>query len=741
MAIIVNEAAGRITLQTRHSTYQMEMDDQQNLIHTYYGSPIHDVSLYGQLCFMDRGFCGNPYEVGAKDRTYSLDVLPQEYSCFGTGDFRITGLRVREPAGNRTAALHYESCRVTDGLYDIEGLPAVYEEEPRSQSLCIRMKDDCSGLAAELWYGVMEEQDVIVRSTRLVNEGNADLQIEKAASLCLDFPYGEFDWITLHGRHAMERKVTRRRVPHGISAVGSVRGTSSHQYHPFSILCEPSATETAGRCYGFSFLYSGDFLMEVEKDQVNQTRFVCGIHPDEFSWSLGAGEELSLPQVMMSYSGEGLGRLSRNFHRTVRENVCRGPWKHRKRPVLINNWEATYFDFTGDQLVAIAKEAHDLGIDLFVMDDGWFGRRDSDNCALGDWYPNEEKLGCTLKSLAERITAEGMLFGIWFEPEAISVDSDLYREHPDWAIAAPGRKPCLSRNQLVLDYTRKEVCDYILERMCEVLQSAPIGYVKWDMNRSICDKYSSGLDAQHQGEFAHRYILGLYYVLEELHRRFPEVLIEGCSGGGGRFDAGMLYYTPQIWTSDNTDALNRVSIQYGTSLGYPVSAMGAHVSAVPNHQTGRVTPLHTRGCVAMAGTFGYELDITRMTPEEKEEVKEQIRTFKAFYELLQYGEYYRLSGPDEPCTAWEMVSPDQKEALLTAVYHGVEGNQCPYHVYVPGLREDALYQIETVGEPDTEKMPGQGKVLLPGDVLAGAGLLLPAAHEDNEAVQLYIRAV
>ena len=739
MAIIVNEAEGRITLQTRHSAYQMEIDDKGNLIHTYYGSPIHDCSLYGQLRLMDRGFCGNPYEVGAEDRTYSLDVLPQEYSCFGTGDFRITGLRVRESAGDQTAALHYESCRVTDGLYGIEGLPAVYEEEPRSKSLCIRMKDACSGLVAELWYGVLEEQDVIVRSTRLVNEGDAVLQIEKAASLCLDFPYGEFDWITLHGRHAMERNVTRRRIPHGISAVGSVRGISSHQYHPFSILCEPSATETAGKCYGFSFLYSGDFLMEVEKDQVDQTRFLCGIHPDEFSWSLGAGEELALPQVMMSYSAEGLGQLSRNYHRTVRENVCRGPWKHRRRPVLINNWEATYFDFTGEKLAAIAKEAHDLGIDLFVMDDGWFGRRDSDNCALGDWYPNEEKLGCTLKSLAERITAEGMLFGIWFEPEAISVDSDLYREHPDWTIAAPGRRPCLSRNQLVLDFSRTEVCDYILERMCAVLRSAPIGYVKWDMNRSICDKYSPALDAQHQGEFSHRYILGLYHVLEELHRRFPEVLIEGCSGGGGRFDAGMLYYTPQIWTSDNTDALNRVSIQYGTSLGYPISSMGAHVSAVPNHQTGRVTPLHTRGCVAMAGTFGYELDITRMTPEEKEEVKEQIRTFQSFYELLQYGEYYRLSGPDAPCTAWEMVSPDQEEALLTAVYHGVEGNQCPYHVTVPGLRGDVLYQIERVGA--AAGTPESEKVLLPGDALAGAGLLLPIAHTDNEAVQLHIKAV
>ncbi len=735
MAIVMDKATGRIDLHTKNSTYQMKIDDKGNLIHTYYGGRIGACDLYGQLSFADRGFCGNPYDVGTVDRTYSLDVLPQEYSCFGTGDYRTTGLRVREPEGDQTAALHYVDCRVVDGLYSIEGLPAVYEEETASKSLCIRMKDDCSGLEVELWYGVLEEQDVIVRSARLANVGSKALQIEKAASVCLDFPFGDFDWITLYGRHAMERNAQRRKIPHGISSVGSVRGTSSHQYHPFSILCEPEATETQGRCYGFSFLYSGDFLMEVEKDQLNQTRFLCGIHPDDFSWKLEPGDHLDLPQVMMAYSGNGLGQLSRDFHTTVREHVCRGPGQHKRRPVLINNWEATYFDFTGEKLISIAREAHSMGIELFVMDDGWFGRRDSDNCALGDWYPNEDKLGCTLTSMVEKITEDGMLFGIWFEPEAISVDSDLYREHPDWAIAAPERKPCLGRNQLVLDYSRREICDYILERICAILRSAPISYVKWDMNRSICDKYSLGLDAQHQGEFAHRYVLGLYYVLEQLHERFPEILIEGCSGGGGRFDAGMLYYTPQIWTSDNTDAQNRVSIQYGTSLGYPVSAMGAHVSAVPNHQTGRVTPLHTRGCVAMAGTFGYELDITKMTPEEKEEVKAQISTFKEFYELIQYGAYYRLSKPEDSCTAWEMVAEDQSEALVTAVFHAVEANPCPYHIYVQGLQAETMYKAQVVGRKEL------GDVILPGSALENAGLTLPAPGADHEAVQIHVQSL
>ena len=735
MSIQINEKAGLISLHTKSSTYQMKIDDNKRLIHTYYGSTIDETDIYSQICFRDRGFSGNPFEVGSHDRTYSLDVLPQEYSCFGTGDHRITGLRTKETTGNQTATLYYDSYKLEDGLYSIEGLPAAYTENGLGQSLCLVLKDPVNGLKVQLWYGVLEDKDIILRSAKLINEGKSELQLEKAASMSLDFQFEDFDWITLYGRHAMERNLTRRAVPHGISAIGSNRGTSSHHYNPFSILCQHTATETQGKCYGFSFLYSGNFLMEVEKDQVNQTRFICGINPDEFCWILAPGDKLELPQVMLSYSDNGLGQLSRNFHHAIAENVCRGYWKDKTRPVLINNWEATYFDFTGDKLVSIASDAHELGIDLFVMDDGWFGKRDNDNCALGDWFTNENKLGCSLKELAEKINKTGMLFGIWFEPEAISIDSDLYRAHPDWAITAPDRNPCLSRNQLLLDFSRREVCDYILERMCDILSNAPISYVKWDMNRSMCDKYSHGLDAKHQGEFAHRFILGLYYVLEELHQRFPEVLIEGCSGGGGRYDAGMLYYTPQIWLSDNTDAINRISIQYGSSLGYPIPTMGAHVSAVPNHQSGRITPLNTRGCVAMAGTFGYELDITSMTDQEKEEVKEQIVTFKNLQELIQKGDYYRLTGLQDICTAWEIVSPDQSQALVTAVYKGVEGNQCPYHINIPGLKDKAIYELSIVGRPEykTSQMSGMA--------LKNAGFTLPESTTDFEALQVFIKEI
>lgn len=730
MSIYVNEENGLICLHTNKSTYQMKIDEEKYLIHTYYGSRIDNTDIYPQIYRMDRGFSGNPYEIGTKDRSYSLDLLPQEFSCFGTGDYRVSALKVKEKEGNFSAELKYDSFTIIDGLYDIKGLPSVYEEDKKSKSICILLKDAHNGLVVKLWYGVMEENDIIVRSVTVENTGKEKLMIEKAASVNLDFPYDDFDWITMYGRHAMERNVERRSVPHGISAVGSVRGASSHHYHPFSILCEKNATEVTGNCYGFSFLYSGEFLMEVEKDQANQIRFVAGINPENFSWSLSSGETLDLPQIMMTYSGDGLGQLSRNYHKTIQNNVCRGVWKKKRRPVLINNWEATYFDFTGDKLVDIAKEAHDMGIELFVMDDGWFGKRDDDNSGLGDWTPNEKKLGCTLKDLGERITKEGMLFGIWFEPEAISVDSDLYRNHPDWAIKAPNRNPILGRNELLLDYSRREVCDYLLEKISEVLNSAPISYVKWDMNRSMCDKYSHTLDVEHQGEFAYRYILGLYYVLDELHKRFPEILFEGCSGGGGRFDAGMLYYTPQIWCSDNTDAINRLSIQYGTSFGYPVSTMGAHVSAVPNHQTGRVTPLATRGMVAMAGTFGYELDITKMTKEEKLQVTEQIKNFHKYYDLIQYGDYYRLSTPKDICTVWEIVNEDRSQALITGVYHGVEANPAFVHVKVYGLLDDKQYKVKIL---QNEKV-----TIMSGISLKNAGITLPPASGDNEGVQIEI---
>lgn len=487
-------------------------------------------------------------------------------------------------------------------------------------------------------------------------------------------------------------------------------------------------------------------MIEAEKDQIDRTRLVCGIHPDNFSWTLHSGSMLWLPEVIMTHSSNGLGKISRNFHKVIREQICRGKWKHRRRPVLINNWEATYFDFTGEQLIDIARQAKELGIELFALDDGWYGNRGDDTSGLGDWFPNEKKLGCTLKELAERITAEGMKFGIWLEPEGISEDSDLYRRHPDWAVGIPGRKPCLSRCQWILDFSRKDVQDYIIERISELLGGIPVSYVKWDCNRSICDKFSGMLDGSRQGEFSHRYVLGLYRVLEELTEKFPEILFESCGGGGGRFDTGMLYYMPQIWGSDTTDAVERLSIQYGASFGYPVSVMGTHVSTAPNHQTGRVVPLSTRGCVAMAGTFGYELDINSLTQEEKTEVKEQIVRFKKYYDLIQYGDYYRISNPLEgTCTVWEIADPSGKEALVSAVYHHVQANPAPVRVRVQGLKDDVCYQMY-LNEDFKEKYP---KRLLPygfgsGEVISGAalkqsGFVVPEAVNGFQAWQIYIK--
>ena len=745
MPITFDRNSGVISLHTRRSTYQMKVDEQGVLLHTHYGGRIgEDDDMSWQICTIDRGLSGNPYEVGRTRKDYSLDVLPQEYSCFGTGDYRATALRARTADGSQAADLRVTYYGVEKGKYALEGLPAVYAEEHEADTLLVRLLDRCSGLEVELQYGVLTELDVITRAAKITNTGADMVVLQKAASLNLDWQFGGYDWITFHGRHAMERNFSRQPVRHGIQSVGSVRGMSSHHYNPFSILCESSATETAGECWGVSFLYSGEFLMEVELDQVSQTRLICGIHPDNFAWVLEPGESFQTPEVMLAYSGEGLGRLSHIFHKIIREHICRGEWKNKRRPVLINNWEATYFDFTGDKLVSIAREAADLGIELFVMDDGWFGKRDDDNAGLGDWYPNEKKLGCTLKELGERITAAGMKFGIWFEPEAISEDSDLCRAHPDWAVRVPGRLPCLSRNQLILDFSRRDVQDYIIGRMSAILSDAPISYVKWDFNRSICDKFSGGLDADHQGEFAHRYILGLYRVLETLTQTFPHVLFEGCAGGGGRFDAGMLYYTPQIWCSDNTDAVNRLTIQYSTSFGYPVSGMGAHVSAVPNHQTGRVTPLSTRAAVAMAGTFGYELDVTKLTEAEKEEVRRQIADFHANYDLIQYGDYYRLTSPGDGCTAWEFAAPDGTEAMICAVSTQIEANPIPTHVRVGGLRDEGLYQVDLTDTSEFEdssiyKRWFPERQTLSGAALRQSGLTLPPAWKEYQAWQIRIR--
>ncbi len=734
MSILWDEQKRLFCIHTKNSTYQMKVDEQLHLLHTYYGKKIDNTDMGEQLFFCDRGFSGNPYEVGKEDRTYSLDTLPQEYSCFGTGDYRITGLHVREASGNQSVTLQYVEHKIEPGFHGITGLPALHknQEDAEGESLCVCLQDPCNGLEVELWYTVIPELDIIGRNVTLRNGGNQRLMLEKAASLSLDFPFGDLEWVRFQGRHAMENNLIRTEISHGISEIGSVRGTSSHHYNPFSILCKKETTETTGTCIGFSFLYSGEHQTQVEKDQADSIRILVGIHPDDFRWVLEKQQELELPQVVLSFSGEGFGALSRKYHETIRKHINRGKWNQVRRPVLINNWEATYFDFTGDQLVHIAKEAQKLGIELFVMDDGWFGKRDDDNSGLGDWFPNEEKLGCTLKELGNRITETGMQFGIWFEPEMVSEDSQLFKEHPDWVVRTPQRKPVLGRNQLVLDYANAEVCDYMIARISAILEDAPISYVKWDMNRSICDKYSGTLPEERQGEFAHRYVLGLYRILETLTQRYPDVLFEGCSGGGGRYDAGMMYYTPQIWLSDNTDAINRLTIQYGASFGYPISTMGAHVSAVPNHQTGRTTPLQTRGVVAMAGTFGYELDITKMEEQEKEQVKRQIQRFHQFYAMIQQGDYYRLSTPQEDCTAWCMVAKDRKEALVTLVYHGVEANQKPHHFSIPGLLPEACYEIQYLDEEQPVKQ-------MSGLALLHGGLTVMPSKVDFEGMQIVIR--
>ncbi len=518
MAIIIDEKKDGneklFTLHTAHATYQMKADSLGTLLHLYYGKRTDDSDKFYILSYRNRGFSGNPYEVGKEIKNYSLDVLPQEYSCFGTGDYRISGLKVKNGDGSSATALRFREYRTEKGKYAIPGLPAVYAGEEEAQTLELILEDGASGLEVHLLYGVLEDIDIITRAVKIKNGGTEKVVLEKAASMNLDWISGDYDWITFYGRHVMERNVQRSALGHGVSAIGSVRGTSSHHYNPFSILCERCADEEKGACYGFSFLYSGEFLMETEKDQCNQTRLICGIHPDDFAWNLEPGEEFHTPEVMMTYSGEGFGGISRNLHKTIRNHVCRGEWSRKRRPVLINNWEATYFHFTGEKLEAIAKEAAALGVELFVLDDGWFGKRDDDNSGLGDWFPNEEKLGGSLKELAERIIDCGILFGLWFEPECISEDSDLYRAHPDWAVAIPGRKPALSRNQLILDFSREDVQDYIIGRMSAIFEETPISYVKWDFNRSVCDKFSHGLETERQGEFAHRFVLGLYRVLE-----------------------------------------------------------------------------------------------------------------------------------------------------------------------------------------------------------------------------------
>ena len=726
MGIVYSKADRTFTIQTKNTTYQMQVDPYGFLLHLYYGKKTDGSCMDYLLTYYDRGFSGNPFDAG-DDRTYSMDALPQEYPSYGTGDYRSTALIVENADGSTACDLRYRSHHIFNGKYKIPGLPAVYADETESQTLEIVMEDAVTGVEVTLQYGVLPDYDVITRSEKIVYRSEGKICIRKAQSACLDFVQGKYDLLTFYGRHAMERTMQREPVTHGSHVIGSVRGTSSHQYNPMMILADENTTDQYGNCYAMSFVYSGNFKGETLKDQFGQTRALMGLQDEMFSYPLAEGETFYTPEVLLTFSGSGMNLLSQNLHRCIRQHICRGKYKESVRPVLVNSWEASYFDFDGDTLYELAKEAKHAGIDMLVLDDGWFGKRDDDNSGLGDWFVNEKKLGGTLGDLIKKINDLGVKFGIWVEPEMISEDSDLYREHPDWALTIPGRNPVHARNQLVLDFSRKEVVDHIFDQICKVLDQGNIEYVKWDMNRSLMDVFSRG--TEDQGRVMYDYVLGLYDFLERIVTRYPDLLIEGCSGGGGRFDAGMMYYTPQIWCSDNTDALDRLQIQYGTSFGYPVSAVGSHVSAVPNHQTGRITSLHTRGVVAMAGTFGYELNLGKLSEEEKQEIRLQVEEYRKFAPLIQTGLYYRLSDPArEEYAAWAFVSEDQKEVLLNVVLQEIHGNMTVNYVKLQGLKCSAIYR-------DTET----GKIYN-GAALMEAGIPMPVEMGEFKAYQMHLAA-
>ena len=716
------------TLHTENTTYQMKADEYGVLLHTYYGPRVSGGDLSRLIRYADRGFSPSPAEAG-RDRTYSLDVLPQEFSCAGAGDFRLPSIELELPDGSHTADLRYTGHEIRRGKYALEGLPAFFGGEEDADTLAVTLEDRTARVSVELLYGVFEKYDLITRAVRVTNRGESPAVLCRIASLCLDFPCADLDLITFDGAHAMERRLHRAPLRPGVQSAGSVRGMSSHQHNPFVVLCERDAGEEHGLCWGAMLLYSGNFEAAAELGQFGDARLTLGIHPFHFRWTLGPGETFTAPEAALVCAPGGLGPMSRQFHRAIRERLLRDPYQDRPKPVLLNSWEAFYMGFDEEKLLSLARAGKELGAELFVLDDGWFGRRDDDTTSLGDWFANAQKLPGGLAGLCGKLNAMGMEFGLWIEPEMVSEDSELYRAHPDWVLCPPDRPHIRSPQQLVLDFTRSEVREHVFQAIRAALDGADVRYLKWDMNRGLTQVWSPALPPDRQGELYHRYVLGVYDLLERFRQEWPRVLIEGCAGGGGRFDAGMLYYTPQIWCSDNTDAMDRLHIQYGTSFAYPPCAMGAHVSVSPNEQNGRSTPLETRGTAAMSGAFGYEMDVRGLSPEERAVVSRQIEMYRDCYDLIRRGDYYRLSPPGEEGVpaAWAHVSPDRREALV-AVVAGPTGAARPFRTLrLRGLDPALVYRVE-----------GDGR-LWPGDVLMAAGWPIPRMGE-YESLRLRLRA-
>lgn len=685
-------------------SYVFTVSNDGKLLHLYYGKALPERDYTYLLEMHHRPMTTYRQE---NDLLYSLEHLKQEFPEYGSTDFRHPAITIKQENGSTLTNFIYLKHQIIDGKPKLENLPATYtENESECKTLILTLKDELTNVTVELLYSIFSHLPVIARSARVTNQGNDTQIIENIASLSLDLPDADYDWVQLSGAWGRERAIKERPLQQGIQSIESTRGISSHQHNPFVALKRKDANEHQGEVIAASFVYSGNFLIQAEVDTWDVTRLQVGINPFGFNWCLNPNESFTSPEALLVYSAAGLNGMSQTFHQLFRHRLARGVWREKDRPVLINNWEATYFDFDEDKLVNIAQKAHDVGVELFVLDDGWFGERNNDRAGLGDWFVNEKRLPKGIGSLADRIRSIGLKFGLWFEPEMVNKDSRLFKEHPDWMIHTPNRKENHGRNQFVLNFSHPAVVENIFQQMCAIIDESKLEYIKWDMNRPLTDVYNHQLAFNQQGEVFHRYVLGVYHLYEQLINKYPHVLFESCSSGGGRFDPGMLYYAPQTWASDDSDAIERLKIQYGTSLLYPLSSIGAHVSIVPNHQTNRLTPIETRGNVAFFGAFGYELDLNQLTTADLKIVKEQIKFYKKYRSEIHNGTFYRLLSPFDQNNhvAWMVVSKDKKTAIVADYKVLNEVNQPYQRLKLKGLERDFDYCTEQQSFSGTELM-------------------------------------
>ncbi|MCR4806669.1 MAG: alpha-galactosidase [Lachnospiraceae bacterium] len=692
MNIIWNKTSGHFHLYNDRISYIIGVAINGELTNLYYGKKIHEKEDFSYIVFR----MGMPnIVVDADTESYSMELNRQEYPSFGTTDFGSPAFEIETDNGSRVSSFVYKSHSIYAGKKGITGLPATYAKDNEAMTLEILLEDEAAQMALTLSYTIFDRYPVIARHAVFENRGKNRVRLTRALSCCLDLPDQNYEMMDFAGAWARERIPQVRKLGPGMTSIGSMRGVSSANHNPFVIIKRPNTDDNGGEAYGFSFVYSGNFIAGAEGTTHGRLRILMGINPERFAWILNEGESFKTPEVVMAMTDSGLNDLSRTYHRLYNNNLVRGKWKNTPRPILNNNWEATFMDFTEETILKIASKAKEAGVELFVLDDGWFGDRNDDFAGLGDWIENPKKLPQGMAGLARKINAMGLKFGFWIEPEMVNPDSNLYRRHPDWVLAVPGRKASLGRHQLVLDFSREEVVDHIYGMLYKILKDAPISYIKWDMNRSLTEVFSMDAGPQEQGMIYHKYVLGVYGLYERLIKEFPDILFESCSSGGNRFDAGMLYYAPQAWCSDNTDAIDRIRIQYGTSYGYPIVSMGSHVSAVPNQQTGRSVSIATRANVACFGTFGYELDLNELDDNDFEEVKKQIEFMKKYRELIQFGDFYRLRSPFEADqAAWIVVSADKKKAIAGFYCLRSNVNTLPGFIKLAGLDPDILYKME-----------------------------------------------